>query len=724
MSETSYDLIALGDFRLAHGLSWALAEQLRAGAEAGYRTGIIQLKSRLVARPLPPDPAIAALLDDGAADLLDPDIGLAATLLIAQHPALFLSRPRRALRIEALHRLVLVPQTVIRARKEPLDWRMLERQAADVMGGDVAFAPIGPAVRDQMQSLAPGLRLTADDWSPVLSGERTGRLRESCSGSRAVVGLLGEPLAAVVPYGREALLAALPDHRDLDVRVLGGQEVLRRIVGPLPRAWEILPAQATSEAAFLDQIDILVQAHQDLEAAPLDPLLLQAFARGMPVILPPAFEPAFGEAALYALPEEIAPLCRRLHQDRQMYRRQSINAVGAIRQCFAAPNHTARLRELIGSPGRRTAAGPPARRKRRVLFVTINGVGMGHLTRMLAIARRCPKPLEPVFLTMSQALKVVRQMGFLAEYLPSRTYLECDNGRWNQLLHEEITELVSFYDPAVVLFDGNVPYQGFMDTIETLPEPWYIWSRRGMWRAGNPDILQREATFDAVLEPGDLAAAYDHGITAQQRERVRAVGPIRLLDPAEMLSRAEARVELGLSADRPAVLVQLGAGNNFDYRSIHKSTIAHLTRHHNAQIVVGEWLISDQPLDLPDDVKRLPGYPFARYFHAFDLAISAVGYNSFHELLFAGVPTILVPNEAMEQDNQLARAQYAERHELARCVRARDVYHLGDRIDDMLRPETQLRIKERLAALDQENGAHQAAAFIEEIAYSRRVDRD
>jgi UDP-N-acetylglucosamine:LPS N-acetylglucosamine transferase len=190
-----------------------------------------------------------------------------------------------------------------------------------------------------------------------------------------------------------------------------------------------------------------------------------------------------------------------------------------------------------------------------------------------------------------------------------------------------------------------------------------------------------------------------------------------------MLPRDEARLELGLSLDKPAVLIQLGAGNNFDYRNIHKAALAQVTERHHAEVAVGDWLISDKPMVLPETVVRLPGYPFARYFNAFDLAISAVGYNSFHELVYAGVATIFVPNEAMEQDNQLARALYADRQGFAACVRAKEIYGFTDRIDRLFDPAERLRMESRLAAIEQENGAAEAAAFIEEMAFSRRIDR-
>jgi hypothetical protein len=464
----------------------------------------------------------------------------------------------------------------------------------------------------------------------------------------------------------------------------------------------------------------------------LDPLLLKAMAGGVVPILPPAYQPLFGEGAVYVAPDQAAAAIMELCTSHELYAEASKASVRCIVERFSSSTFIHRIEREIGRPSQQLkgiaaqSSGTPTaavRKPRRILFVTINGVGMGHLTRMLAIAKRCPEPIEPVFVTMSQALKVLRQQGYLAEFIPSRKYLDCDTARWNSYLAEEISELISFYNPAVVVFDGNVPYQGFMEAIKVNPDPFFVWSRRGMWRSESLDIIKREHFFDAVLEPGDLAGDDDHGITTRHRTRSHLVGPIRLLDRSDMLPREEARRELGLSPDRLTALIQLGAGNNFDFQNIHKIAYNHLVEQYDAQVVLGEWLISDKPVDLPDTVVRMPDYPFARFFNAFDLAVSAVGYNSFHELLFAGVPTVLVPNEATEQDNQLARALHADRQGLAACVRAKDVYQLTPAIDRVMQPGERERLQANLAALDPTNGADEAALFVSELAYSHRVDK-
>jgi UDP-N-acetylglucosamine:LPS N-acetylglucosamine transferase len=114
-------------------------------------------------------------------------------------------------------------------------------------------------------------------------------------------------------------------------------------------------------------------------------------------------------------------------------------------------------------------------------------------------------------------------------------------------------------------------------------------------------------------------------------------------------------------------------------------------------------------------VLHLRAYPLSRYFNAFDGAISAVGYNSFHELIACSVPAIFVPNEHPTMDDQLMRAQFAERRGLGLCVRTRDPYRLRAAIDRILEPGQRDRMISRCRALAFGNGAAAAAQLLEEM---------
>jgi UDP:flavonoid glycosyltransferase YjiC (YdhE family) len=357
----------------------------------------------------------------------------------------------------------------------------------------------------------------------------------------------------------------------------------------------------------------------------------------------------------------------------------------------------------------------------RILFLTTNGAGLGHLTRGMAIARRLPEDVQPLFFTLSQALPVVRRLGFYAEYLFSAGYAGTDRYDWNVLYERRLLELVDLYQPEVVVFDGAYPYTGVVAVSRMVPEPTYVWCRRAMWREGvGEETASRMAFFDGVLEPGEFAAEADRGVTVAQRARVTRVDPIVLLDPAELLTRDEARAELGLRPEATAVLVQLGAGNINDLGSVSGICVDALRRSAGVQVVFAESTISTRRAELPDDVIRLRTYPLARYANAFDFAVTAAGYNSYHELLAYGVPSIFQPNTRTALDDQLARARYAERAGVARSWEDPTAAGFAACLEPLLDAAERAAMRRRLEERALGDGAAQAAAHLAALAGGQR----
>ncbi|MDP8929667.1 MAG: glycosyl transferase, partial [Actinomycetota bacterium] len=186
-----------------------------------------------------------------------------------------------------------------------------------------------------------------------------------------------------------------------------------------------------------------------------------------------------------------------------------------------------------------------------ILFVTSNGAGLGHLTRSMAIARRLPAGLQPLFLTLSQALPVVRGQGFLAEYLFSAGYAGTDRRRWNPLFEQRLCDVIDQYHPAAVIFDGTYPYLGLISVLRARPDLPFVWCRRAMWRPNTGgDNLRYSSLFELILEPGEFAAEMDRGLTTSHRYQAVSVPPILYCDESELLPRPVAEQELGLKPDR------------------------------------------------------------------------------------------------------------------------------------------------------------------------------
>ena len=332
--------------------------------------------------------------------------------------------------------------------------------------------------------------------------------------------------------------------------------------------------------------------------------------------------------------------------------------------------------------------------------------------------------IEPVFVTLSQAARLIEEAGYTVEYLPFHAYLGAEVNRWNQHLAAELSEMVRFYDPRVIAFDGNTPYSGLLKAMQGSERAWSVWIRRGFWRAGSgAAALERESAFDAVIEPEDLADVVDRGPTTKQRSRTLRVPPIRLLDEAELLPRDAARRELDLAADRLCVLIQLGAGNNFDFGAIQERVLSRLATQPNCTVA-----LLDSPIALggaPEEglFRVLRHFPSSRLLHAFDCVVSAVGYNSFHELVLSGTPSLLVPNEHPMMDDQRARAEHGERMGWSLTARTAEIYRLGEKLERLLDPEERSAMRHAMADLRLRNGAEDAARILAEMTLTARADR-
>ena len=325
----------------------------------------------------------------------------------------------------------------------------------------------------------------------------------------------------------------------------------------------------------------------------------------------------------------MAETARYLQAEPRFYDRYVAEQDAALAERFGPQALMDLLAEHVRLP---RPARPRARdAKRAIAFYPTNGVGLGHVTRLLAIARRLPPDCEPVFFTPCHALSVIEHAGYRTEYVPEPAHDETMAADHHAAMAPRLLAMLRHYDPAAIVFDGNVPREALLAACAEVEVP-LVWVRRGMWRA-DPALarhLALSSRFDAVLEPTEAAAAADRGVTAAAPDGPLAVPPVMLLDPGELNEAKASRAALGLEPGRPAVLVQLGAGNNNDIDRV-LDHVAAAQRRLDLQVVVAEWLIQHAPVRRRG-LRYLSAFPNTRHFRAFDFAISAAGYNSFHEL--------------------------------------------------------------------------------------------
>lgn len=733
----SYDVAILSDFRYPGGTSASVEAEVRAQATAGVSTVLVQVPSPHLGPFRSFNPRIVRCLRDGAADLALPGEEVTARLLVLRHPRVFSADPDPAPRVTAEQIIMVINQGPRDqgASKPYYDIHDVRQRVERYFGNSVQWAPIGPLVRDQVRAEDPEFTLTPQDWHEVIDVDEWWTERHAPVGEVPVIGRHGRPDPKKWPRTSEEIRQAYPSGTDFRVRILGGGELAAERLGSVPESWEILPFGSVQPYEFLRSIDYFVYFHDPDWIEAFGRTMLEAMASGTPVIVAEHFRALFEEAAIYATPEQVPAVIRRLHADWTSYQEVSKRAREFVDTRFGYRSHVARLAERGVEPPTPTAwpGQPPAASSTaqsapittgtsgsshpstdHIMMLSSNGAGLGHLTRLMAIARRLPSSYQTVIGTQSLAAPLARQAGYLTEYVPSRLYLDIAADRWNAFLHDRLLHLLDTHRPSVVVFDGNAVYGGLLATMAERPEITWVWVRRAMWKPGlGARWIERGRAFDFILEPGEFAASVDEGVTVAERDHARIVGPITFFDPFELLDATTAREELGLD-ERPAVLLQLGAGNVNDIDTP-SGRICRFLSEHGFQVVMAQSPIATRPLRPPSGIKVIESYPVSSYLRGFDLAVSATGYNSFHELISFGVPSVFVPNPAAELDNQELRARYASSVGAALVLQDPMSKELEEVLGEAVKPEVRTELAGRCAELAPANGAPEAAHWITKL---------
>ncbi|CAI8394141.1 MAG: hypothetical protein CND85_02575 [Marine Group II euryarchaeote MED-G33] len=320
-----------------------------------------------------------------------------------------------------------------------------------------------------------------------------------------------------------------------------------------------------------------------------------------------------------------------------------------------------------------------------VIFPT-NGVGFGHFTRMLALAKHMKNEdptLEIIFFTTMPTLHLLKPYGIPAHYISGSPYFdEMSTIEWNGLLEEELAICFEAHRPKQFIFDGAFPYRGMLRAIKARPHLDSIWMRRGTFRRGKSIPVDSISHFDLIIHPEDSIAMQ----SSEVEHKVPSITcpPITLIEPSEQMSRSQARRRLELPQDAIVVYVQIGAGEINDINSEVRLTVDALTKRENVHVVLGESMLGERfDIDLPR-VHLLRDYPNSLYYNAFDCSIQAGGYNSFHEVRRYGLPTLFYPNLFTGMDDQLARCMAAVDEGWGQVLEDRDEKTISTAIDELL----------------------------------------
>ncbi len=362
-------------------------------------------------------------------------------------------------------------------------------------------------------------------------------------------------------------------------------------------------------------------------------------------------------------------------------------------------------------------ANAPRNNRDCILFFPTNGVGFGHFTRLLAIARnfRESKPdTEIVFFTTMPTLHILSEEGFVCYHMPGRyRYNQMEAKDWNALCEEMMTLIFTLHRPKAYIFDGSYPYRGMLNSIKSQTRNMVkIWVRRGAIKKGSKNIpVDSIKHFDAIIRPGD-SVPDDFVEETKNNIPILKTNPILLQSLPGEIERAPIREMLGIPHRATLCYIQLGAGQINDIDSELSLTIAALSEHPEAYAVIGESMLGDRIKISNPNIRILRDYPNSMYFHEFDFSIIAGGYNSFHEVINSGLPSICYPNMSTGRDDQLGRSQVAATEGAMIVLKKRSKENIRVAISRMMDTRTRDNMRVNAEKMRRKNGAIEASEWI------------
>ena len=361
--------------------------------------------------------------------------------------------------------------------------------------------------------------------------------------------------------------------------------------------------------------------------------------------------------------------------------------------------------------------------KPTIILATSNGIGMGHLARATAVAEELRDVARPILVSVAGGIaEIPAATGIPCEYIPGKTRRWMPAHRWDRYFRDRLIAIVDETGASVISFDGVVPYPGFIATKLKRPDLTIVWVRRGLWQR---NLLRFALPFqsrlvDLIIEPGDIARAYDHGPTSKRNDAT-LTSPVSLYSRSRALSRQDARNVLGLDADRPVVLVQLGTGDSDMNEKMH-AALTGLLGWNGLQVVLTKNPVDAQGKSLvPEglDIKVQRYFPLANVLAAFDGAIAATGYNSVHELLPAQIPTVLISN-IRGTDDQDARAQWCHDHGYALRADHANLADITATVAKLCDAAVRESLSKKCAELSNTSGGAQIAQILLSLATSAK----
>ncbi len=354
----------------------------------------------------------------------------------------------------------------------------------------------------------------------------------------------------------------------------------------------------------------------------------------------------------------------------------------------------------------------------RFLIYVVNGNGLGHVVRTVAVASRLRERMPDsrfFFLTSCEDPAPLWREGFASLKVPSLHTAEMKvfPSKGLRRLGRELTDVTFAAFRPTVLISDTFPRGSYGELIPYVESdiPKVILLRPC------PMMLQWESyrhylgLFEKIIVPFEPGA--DVEFPDDLGARATWIGPILLRSADALLPRETARRTLGLPSQNRIVLVAFGGGGNRQVRDQIELVFQAAASFPDVVFAVLKPPLGRYPLPAAPagNARMISYFPIIECLNAFDASISSCGMNSSAELIHAGLPMVWLPIAGGSQDQLPNARRYLDRG-IGVTPDGPGTEALRAVIQRILDPSVAATMRQKMEAARRPNGADLAADLI------------
>ena len=353
----------------------------------------------------------------------------------------------------------------------------------------------------------------------------------------------------------------------------------------------------------------------------------------------------------------------------------------------------------------------------RILFYAVNGLGLGHVTRLMAIAReiRGLKPdAEILFLTSSEADSVIFEEGFPAIKVPSKNSAR-ESGLpariHVRLLQETAWSVFSSFNPHITVVD-TFPL-GFAYELDPVLK-WrtskfvFVYRQRREEKTLQKRFQSAICKYDLVIVPHEKQ---EFGIMLPRQVKAVFAGKIIIRGKKDLLPAARVKEIHNLPVNKKCVLITLGGGGQEGLEEVINRILGICEGFRDIHPVVahGSLMRGINPHNNCTVIRRY--FPLCELYHAFDYVVAGCGYNTVNELLYFNKPALFLPFER-QVDDQERRARDIREAGLGLTADPYNTADIREQFEKLLDDNVYAQIKKNLKKKRFKNNAKRSARAI------------